>query len=365
VHIEIGLPDKEGRVQILNIHTNTMRKHGYLAKDVDIAKLSELTKNFSGAEIEGLVKSATSYALYGSIDVTAKDGGIPKPTDLKNIQITMDDFLRALSEVKPAFGVSEDELKTLLRQGDLIDYGDEFKQIMKTATTLVRQVQHSEQTPLLSMLLEGPEGAGKTCIAAKLAMDSGFPYVKLITPENFVGEDERQKCMEISKIFEDAYKSPLSLIIIDNIERLLEYVPIGPRLSNQVLQTLLVLVKKLPTHEGRKLLVIGTTSNPAILEDMQLRQAFNVQLEIRQLTKPDQVKRVFKSWNVQVDSQELELIATGCAFPIGIKQLLMVIEMARQGAEGKHSAVTYARFTECLESAGLARRRKVDDIDKY
>jgi len=334
-----------------------------LAKDVDLTKLADFTKNFSGAEIEGLVKSATSYALYGSIDVTAKDGGMPKVGDLKSIQITMDDFMRALSEVKPAFGVSEDELKTLLRQGRLIDYGDEFTKIVTTGETLIRQVQFSDQTPLLSMLLEGPEGGGKTCIAAQLAMNSKFPFIKLITPENFVGEDERQKCMEISKIFEDAYKSPLSLIIIDNIERLLEYVPIGPRLSNQVLQTLLVLVKKLPPAAGRKLMVIGTTSNPSILEDMQLRQAFNVQLEVRQLTKPEQVKKVFKGWNVDVDPKELELIATGCAFPIGIKQLLMVIEMARQGAEGKHLAVTYARFMECLESAGLARRsRKYDDL---
>jgi len=357
--VEIGLPDLHGRVQILNIHTASMRKNGFLAKDVDLERLAELTKNFSGAEIEGLVKSATSYALYGSIDVTSKDGAAPKGGDAKNIQITMDDFMHALTEVKPAFGVSEDELKTILRQGDLIDYGDEFKTIMKTGETLVRQVQHSEMTPLLSLLLEGPEGSGKTCIAAKLAMNSGFPYVKLITPENFVGEDERQKCMDISKIFEDAYKSPFSLIIIDNIERLLEYVPIGPRLSNQVLQTLLVCVKKLPPHEGRKLLVIGTTSNPGILEDMQLRQAFNVQIEVKQLTKPDQVKKVFKAWNVEADARELEQIAGSCAFPIGIKQLLMVIEMSRQGNDGKHVAVTASRFQECLESAGLARKRRV------
>jgi len=253
-------------------------------------------------------------------------------------------------------------LKTLLRQGELIDYGDEFKRVKQTAETLVRQIQFSEQTPLLSVLLEGPEGGGKTSIAARLAMDSGIPYIKLITPENYVGEDERQKCMEINKIFEDAYKSPLSLIIIDNIERLLEYVPIGPRLSNQVLQTLLVLVKKLPPAEGRKLMIIGTTSNPSILDGAACPQAFNVQLEIRQLTKADQVKKVFKGRNVDVDPKELELIATGCAFPIGIKQLLMIIEMARQGVEGKHLAVTYDRFMECLESAGLSRRRKHDDL---
>lgn len=57
-------------------------------------------------------------------------------------------------------------------------------------------------------------------------------------------------------MFEDAYKSPLSIIILDDIERLLEYVAIGPRFSNTVLQALLVLVKKSPPP-GRKLLVMG------------------------------------------------------------------------------------------------------------
>jgi len=300
--------------------------------------------------------------LYGSIDVTSKNGNAPKAADLKDIKVGMEAFMRALTEVKPAFGVAEDELKTLLRQGEPIDYGDDFKQLLKTSQTLLRQVKSSDSTPLLSLLLEGPEGSGKTCLAAQLAVESGYPYVKLITPENFVGEDERQKCMEITKVFEDAYKSPLSLIILDNIERLLEYVPIGPRLSNQVLQTLLVLVKKLPPAEGRKLMVIGTTSNPSILEDMQLRQAFNVQLAVKQLSKPDQVKKVFKAMNVEADAREVDTIAANCPFPIGIKQLIMVIEMAREG-DIKH-AISASRFKECLEAASLARKkRSLEDDD--
>ena len=63
VHIEIGLPDEAGRVQILNIHTSTMRKSDSLAANVSIPSLAKQTKNFSGAEIEGLVKSASSFAF--------------------------------------------------------------------------------------------------------------------------------------------------------------------------------------------------------------------------------------------------------------------------------------------------------------
>mmetsp|Transcript_30164 Transcript_30164/g.5458 ORF Transcript_30164/g.5458 Transcript_30164/m.5458 type:complete len:85 (+) Transcript_30164:1072-1326(+) len=63
VHVEIGLPDEHGREQILNIHTKSMRDSKHLDESVDLLELASLTKNFSGAEIEALVKSAASHAL--------------------------------------------------------------------------------------------------------------------------------------------------------------------------------------------------------------------------------------------------------------------------------------------------------------
>lgn len=80
----------------------------------------------------------------------------------------------------------------------------------------------------------------------KIGLNSTFPYVKLISPENLVGMTESAKASSIAKVFENSYKSPLSVIVIDAIEKLLEYVPIGPRFSNVVLQTLIVLLKKVP-----------------------------------------------------------------------------------------------------------------------
>jgi vesicle-fusing ATPase len=69
VHMEISLPDKAGRVQILNIHTNKMRANNVIDDDVNIEELSNLTKNFSGAEINGLVKAASSFAFNRHIKV--------------------------------------------------------------------------------------------------------------------------------------------------------------------------------------------------------------------------------------------------------------------------------------------------------
>jgi len=145
-------------------------------------------------------------------------------------------------------------------------------------------------------------------LAAKVATESGFPYIKVISPEDLVGYTEGAKCMKITKVFEDAYKSPLSLVIVDDIERLLDYVRIGPRFSNVVLQTLLVLFKKHPpkvgfnpfslyypslTHclQGKKLLIIGTTSSRDVLEDMEFMSSFDAVVPLP-LVRGSEVKTV-------------------------------------------------------------------------
>ena len=69
VHMEISLPDEKGRLQILDIHTAKMRTNGVMDHDVDLLELAQLTKNFSGAELSGLVKSATSFAFNRHVKV--------------------------------------------------------------------------------------------------------------------------------------------------------------------------------------------------------------------------------------------------------------------------------------------------------
>lgn len=71
VHVEISLPDEHGRLQILNIHTAKMRTNGVMDRDVRLDELAGVTKNFSGAEIAGLVKSASSFAFSRHVKVRA------------------------------------------------------------------------------------------------------------------------------------------------------------------------------------------------------------------------------------------------------------------------------------------------------
>jgi len=346
VHVEIGLPDSKGRNQILNIHTRNMREAKRISKEAvqHLPEIAEKAKNFSGAELEGLVKAASSYALTRCVDV--KD--LSKAPDTKNLMLQYDDLTRALGDVEPKFGAKSQELKAHFRNG-FVRYGELFDGLMGTLGRLVEQVRTSDRTPLMSVLLQGSPASGKTAIAAKIAVDSGFPFVRMISADEMIGYSENSKCQMIHKSFMDSYKSPLSLIFIDDLERIIDYVPIGPRFSNTVLQTLLVLLKKIPPDEGRKLLVIGTTSCPHLLEDLGLVQAFGLQQSVPLLDEPAQVAEVLRS-AAQLGDKEAKTVAKNVHKPIGIKQLLMVAEMAKQGSDGDR--VDPNVFMECLHTVG-------------
>lgn len=245
------------------------------------------------AELEALVKSASSHALYANIDVKA-DRAKLKEEDFASIVIEMEYFEEALLEIEPAFGASDDELKTMLR-GKLVDYSPEYDRVMETGRGLIRQTIVSDRTALMTLLLEGKSGSGMTAMAAKLAMDSKFPFVKVISPNQYIGMTELQKAASIAKTFEDAYKSHVSMIVLDDLERLLEYVPLGPRFSNAVLQTLMVVLKRIPPADtddnARKLMVIATTSSARILDDMDLRQVFQVVQHVPQIATSAAIKK--------------------------------------------------------------------------
>jgi vesicle-fusing ATPase len=338
VQIEIGLPDEAGRAQILRIHTGRMAAASFLAADVDLASLAQRTKNFSGAELEGLVKSAASFALNRNVDIN----DLHKPLDEESIRVTAADFEAALAEVQPAFGAASESLAAYAPHG-VIAYGDAFSHLSDTLKALVRQVATSDKTPLLSVLLEGPPGSGKSALAATAALHSGFPFAKVISPEQLVGYGEQAKCSAIAKVFDDAYKSPLSVVVLDDVERLLEYVPVGPRFSNAVLQTLMVLVKRAPP-EGRRLLVVATTpsssaaaaaSGADVLGGMGLADAFNVVLHVPALAA-EGAARVLESvgaFGVGVGAKEaVEVLGSSVGDSVPVKKLLLWVEMARQEA---------------------------------
>lgn len=332
VHMEISLPDEQGRVQILKIQTQRMRENNVMDHDVDLPELALMTKNFSGAEIAGLVKSASSFAFSRHVKVGTMAG---INDDVVNMKVNGSDFHHALDEVKPAFGVSEEELSSRIQYG-IIHHSPVINEILREGELFVKQVEQS--TPLFSVLLHGPTASGKTALAARIAIDSGFPFIKLISPEDMVGYNEMAKVHHISKIFEDAYKSRTSVVVVDNIERIIDWVPIGPRFSNTVLQTLMVFLRKQP-NKDRRLLVLATTTQRAVLKQLDVYNSFNSDIMVPNVNTYDELHHVMAQSGAFDDSeiyQALEGIgslAEDGTIGVGIKKVLLGIETARQDVD--------------------------------
>ncbi|XP_061448181.1 vesicle-fusing ATPase isoform X6 [Rhineura floridana] len=329
VKMEIGLPDEKGRMQILNIHTARMRTHQLLSPDVQITELAVETKNFSGAELEGLVRAAQSTAMNRHIKASNKvEVDMEKA---ESLQVTRGDFFASLeNDIKPAFGTNQEDYASYIMNG-IFKWGDPVTRVLDDGELLVQQVKNSDRTPLVSVLLEGPPHSGKTALAAKIAEESNFPFIKICSPDKMIGFSETAKCQAIKKIFDDAYKSQLSCVVVDDIERLLDYVPIGPRFSNLVLQALLVLLKKAPPH-GRKLLIIGTTSRKDVLQEMEMLDAFSTTVHIPNIATGDHLMEALELLGSFKDKERTVIAQNvkGRKVWIGIKKLLMLIEMSLQ-----------------------------------
>jgi vesicle-fusing ATPase len=152
---------------------------------------------------------------------------------------------------------------------------------------------------------------------------------------------------KLGKVFDDAYKSELSVVVVDNIERLLDYVRIGPRFSNNILQTLFLLLKRMPPP-GRRLLIVGTTSNKSFLEDVGLVDAFNAVFNVPNIREGDEITAVLKELGCFTDA-DLKLVSRSIHRHIPIKKLLMIAEMARLG-DPAHIA---ERFVKALQDFGV------------
>ncbi|XP_036755637.1 vesicle-fusing ATPase isoform X4 [Manis pentadactyla] len=329
VKMEIGLPDEKGRLQILHIHTARMRGHQLLSADVDIKELAVETKNFSGAELEGLVRAAQSTAMNRHIKASTKvEVDMEKA---ESLQVTRGDFLASLeNDIKPAFGTNQEDYASYIMNG-IIKWGDPVTRVLEDGELLVQQTKNSDRTPLVSVLLEGPPHSGKTALAAKIAEESNFPFIKICSPDKMIGFSETAKCQAMKKIFDDAYKSQLSCVVVDDIERLLDYVPIGPRFSNLVLQALLVLLKKAPP-QGRKLLIIGTTSRKDVLQEMEMLNAFSTTIHVPNIATGEQLLEALELLGNFKDKERTTIAqqVKGRKVWIGIKKLLMLIEMSLQ-----------------------------------
>lgn len=337
LHIQIGLPDEQGRYQIFLIHTKKMRENNYLDQDVDLYQLAKSTKNFTGAEIEGLIRSAISFATQRCIKTSNVDLDMNNITnsltDIQNLKITNQDFNLALTEIIPSNGISIQNIPnnlTILHglSENILSKGQEISTLLRT----------SNKTTLISLLLYGDISTGKTALAAKIALNSEFPCVKYISAEQMILYNEQARCNEIIKIFNSAYISPLSIVIIDDIERLIDYVSVGMRFSNMILQCLLVHIKKQPPN-GHKIFIICTSKydKNSILNDLSIIDNITLFEQIDKINNLEQLIYILEQLKCFNDN-EIQILNNICnsihnSIHIGIKKLYMIIEMCMQYPE--------------------------------
>ncbi|KAJ3572253.1 hypothetical protein NPX13_g5111 [Xylaria arbuscula] len=348
VHLEISLPDEAGRLEIIKIHTSKMRENGLLNPDVNLEELAALTKNFSGAEINGLVKAAASFAFSRHTEV-GQMAAVKQ--DVANMKIGHSDFANALTEVRPAYGVSEAELEEALRLG-IIPYSNHINGTIEEMMRVVGMIKEDPNKFSTSVLFHGPKSSGKTALAAHIAMQSEFPFVKLITPADLVGyRDDFAKKDYIHKAFADAYKSPASILILDDFERLIGWNPIGMRCSETMLQALTTLIVSKPPKNHR-LLVFVTTSRVSMLKMLEIDMDFAKKVAVPPVSNLQELKVVMRESRV-FDREDIEeaanLVQQGSGsdkIGVGVKTVLDCIFEARAGGGPSHEIIR--TFSELL-----------------
>jgi vesicle-fusing ATPase len=335
VQLEIGLPDEQGRLQILKIHTKQMKDNNHLGSDVDLQELARLTPNYTGAELAGLIRSASTFSFSRHIEI----GNLAKKRDDESPLITTkEDFIKALDEVRPAFGASSGDMERLLKLG-FVSWSLEIDKTLADIRLLVDALEkgpsygceskkstkaHSNIGGISSVLLYGPPASGKSAIAAKIALESGFPFVRLVKSTMFSTMNETARIFAIRQIFSDAYKSPLSIIVIDRIESLIDYAPIGPRFLNSLLRAIIGFITEEPPKD-HKLFVIVTTSEISFFQQMNFFSNFDSSFYIPTLSEPIHIMNVVRSipeYASHVESLSfLEKTLAKSSWSIGIKNL--------------------------------------------
>jgi transitional endoplasmic reticulum ATPase len=268
--IEIGVPDKQGRYEVLQIHTRGMP----LAEDVDLKKLSELSHGYTGADLAALGRETAMKALRRYLpQINLEEERIP-PSVLDKMEVKMDDFFNAYKEVTPT-AMREVYIEVASVHWDDIGGLDDVKQHLKEA------VEWPLKTPEIfsklgikppkGILLYGPPGCGKTLLARAVATESEANFISIKGPEVFskwVGESEKA----IREVFRKARMAAPAVVFLDEMDSLTPRRGMGMSdsgVSERVISQLLTEMDGILSLQD--IVVIAATNRPDMVDSAVLR----------------------------------------------------------------------------------------------
>ncbi|MBI5643519.1 MAG: CDC48 family AAA ATPase [Deltaproteobacteria bacterium] len=266
--IEISIPDKNARLEILTIHTRGMP----LSSDVELERLSQITHGFIGADLEALCREAAMITLrkvFPSIDLHLEE--LPYET-LITLEVTMNDFLEALKEVEPS------ALREVFVEVPDIRWADigglnNVKQALQEAVEWPLRnpgiFKYAGAKPPKGILLYGPPGTGKTLLAKALATESEVNFISVKGPElisKWVGESERG----VREVFHKAKQASPCIVFFDEIDSLVPRRGTGEsHVTERVISQFLTEMDGIEELKG--VVVLAATNRVDIIDSALLR----------------------------------------------------------------------------------------------
>jgi len=291
--IEIGVPDRNSRKEILQIHTRNMP----LDKDVDLDELANVTHGFTGADISSLCKEAAMKSLRRVLPkINLEEEFIP-PEVLEELKVTRDDFFNAMRDIQPsALREVFVEVPNVKWEdvGDLENVKRELKEAVELPLKNPEKFTKMGIRPVRGIMLVGMPGTGKTLLAKAVATESEANFISVKGPEflsKWVGESERA----VRELFRKARMAAPCIIFIDEIDAVASArgaLDEGTRVTERVVNSLLTELDGL--QNLKNVVVLAATNRPDMVDPALLRPGrFDKVIE---LPAPDEEARyqIFK-----------------------------------------------------------------------
>ena len=269
--IEIGVPDREGRSEIMDVHTRQMP----ISDDFEINWVLDNTYGFVGADLAALVRESAMKALRRYLpEIDLEEETIP-PEVLEKMEVRMDDFREAIKDIEPSAlreiyveipEVTWDEV------GGLEEVKDRLKESVEWPLTKPELFEHFGIKPPRGIVLFGAPGTGKTLLAKAIANEAQANFISIKGPEmisKWVGESERG----IREIFKKAKQSAPAIIFLDEFESIASMrsssATEGSDVGNRVVNQLLASMDGVESLDG--VIIVAATNRPEMIDPALLR----------------------------------------------------------------------------------------------